>query len=466
MALEKPLTDRTLPYSSEAELAVLGSILLNNDTIPQVVEIIADPKFFSSDTHAKIFETVLALFDKNHPVTLVTLAEELKKRGWFEEIGGNLFLASLMERVISSANIEYHARIVLEKAILRLLISTSTQIVSMAYRETDDVESILNRAEEMIFSISAKRFSQGFVPIKSIIRSSFETIQELCDRKDHLLGLETGYLDLDTMTSGLQKSEMIVIAGRPGMGKTSFALNIAQYIAIERHLPVAVFTIEMSKEALVQRLLCSEARVNAHKVRTGYISHAEWPQLTTAAGLLADAPIYIDDTPGLSCLEMRAKARRLKAEKGIEIVIVDYLQLINPHRRAENRQQEISQISRDLKALAKELDIPVLALSQLSREVEKRGDRRPQLSDLRESGAIEQDADLVLFLYRPWIYSKDPDDEGTAELIVAKQRNGPVGTIRLSFIKEYMRFENLAGPGMEPSAPIEYQNGGERGNDG
>ena len=450
MAVDTAIDGRTLPYSNDAELAVLGSMLLDNETIPQVIEIIPDTKYFFNEIHAKIYTAVVSLFEKNNPVTLVTLAEELKKQETLEEIGGSIFLAGLLDRIISSANIEYHAKIVLEKAILRLLITVSTQIISMGYQEADDVERILDKAEEMIFSISAKRFSQGFVPIKNIVRSSFETIQELCDRKDHLLGIESGFTELDNLTSGLQKSEMIVIAGRPGMGKTSFALNIAQYVAIEKHIPSAVFTIEMSKEALVQRLLCSEARVSSHKVRTGHISHSEWPQLTTAAGLLADAPIYIDDAPGITCLEMRAKARRLKADKKIELIIIDYLQLINSSRRAENRQQEISQISRDLKALAKEINVPVLALSQLSREVEKRGDRRPQLSDLRESGAIEQDADLVLFLYRPWVYSKDPQDDGKAELIIAKQRNGPTGRIEVAFIKDYMRFENLSYHSMEP----------------
>jgi replicative DNA helicase len=314
----------------------------------------------------------------------------------------------------------------------------------MAYQPTEDVAQMLDRAEQLIFNIVQRKVSRDFVHIGEMLHDSFETIEELYARKAHVTGIPSGFIDLDNLTTGFHPSDLIIIAGRPSMGKSSLALNIAQYASSREKIPVGIFSLEMSKEQLVQRMLCAEARVDAHKLRTGYLGEADWPKLTTAAGILAEAPIYIDDTPAIPILEIRAKARRLKAKYNVGLIIVDYLQLIQGRMQLENRQQEISEISRSLKSLARELNIPLIALSQLSREVEKRGERRPQLSDLRESGAIEQDADLVAFVYREEYYKPTPENEGIAEVIIGKQRNGPVGTVKLAFIRKYTRFENLA----------------------
>jgi len=454
MAQVRASAETIPPQASEAELAVLGAMMLDRDSIAKALEIIDDSCFYMSQ-HARIFNSMVSLYDRNEAVDLITLTEEMRKQGQLESVGGAVYLENILSSVATSANIEYHAKIVLEKATLRKLIEASTQIVGEAYGGQTDVAELLDRAERKIFAISGSKLRQGFVAMEDIVKDSFELVEQLYQQKRYVTGLETGFKDLDTMTSGFQNGEFIVIAGRPSMGKTSFAVNIAQYASVRHKIPVAMFSLEMTKEQLMLRMLCSEARVRSQSVRTGYVGKSEWGKLTRAAGTLHDAPFYIDDSPDLNVLEMRAKARRLKAEVDIGLVMVDYLQLIRGHGRAENRQQEMSHISRSLKALAKELNIPVIGLSQLSRAVEQRErkEKRPILSDLRESGAIEQDADLVLFIYRPAMY-KHADTAGDmldqdqleekrrAEIIIGKQRNGPTGKVDLLFFDEYTRFED------------------------
>jgi replicative DNA helicase len=380
----------------------------------------------------------------------MTLSEELRKGGDLDAVGGIAALTDLVDSTPSAANIEHYARIVLDKYILRRLIRASTDIAEDAYAANREADAILDTAEQKIFKISESRVSQGFVHIKDVLKERFEEIQRVHETRVSVTGLASGFIDLDKYTAGFHPSDMVIIAGRPSMGKTSFALNIAQHVGLLERKPVAIFSLEMSKELLVQRLLCSEGQVDAQKVRSGFTSSKDIERLTNAAGLLSEAPIYIDDTPAISTLDMRARARRLKSEHDVALVIIDYLQLARCSERSENRQQEISSISRSLKALAKELSIPIIALSQLSRAVEARGgDRRPMLSDLRESGAIEQDADLVLFLYRAELYDPDdPDKQGKAELIIGKQRNGPTGTVPLVFEKTYTRFHSAAQAGI------------------
>ena len=441
--------DRVPPQAIDAEISILGSIMIDNDSIGKIVEII-EPSFFYRTSHQKIFLSAISLYEKDEPVDLVTLSEELKRKKILEEIGGTYYLTELTQSVPSAANIEYHARIVLEKYILRKLIVESNSIAQECYEGRDDAYQVLDRSEQRIFSLSENRLRRTFQHISPIMHEAFETIERFHEREGSVTGLATGYTVLDELTSGLQQGELIIIAGRPSMGKTALCLNIARNAAVDIKAPVGVFSLEMSKRQLALRLLCAEARVDAHLVRTGRLANDKWQQLSMTVGALTEAPIYIDDTPGMGVLELRAKARRLKKEKDVQLIIVDYLQLMQGPKGIESRQQEISMISRSLKALAKELDIPVLALSQLSRAVEIRGgDRRPMLSDLRESGAIEQDADVVIFIYRPEFYGKKVDDmgnslEGIAEIIIGKQRNGPVGTINLHFIKKYARFENPA----------------------
>lgn len=455
MAQVRTGTEAIPPQAVEAEMAVLGAMMLDRDAIAQALEIIDDTCFYMSQ-HARMFNCIISIYDRNEAVDLITLTNELKKRGELEALGGAVYLENILSSVATSANVEHHAKIVLEKSTLRKLIEASTQIVSDAYNGQADVSELIDRAERRIFAISGSRLRQGFVAMEDIVKDSFELVEQLYQQKRYVTGLESGFKDLDTKTAGFQPGEFIVIAGRPSMGKTSFAMNVAQHIAVKHKVPVAIFSLEMTKEQLMLRMLCSEARVKAHSVRTGYVGKSEWGKLTTAAGTLHDAPIYIDDSADLNVLEMRAKARRLKAEVDLGIIMVDYLQLVRGHGRTENRQQEISHISRSLKALAKELGIPVVALSQLSRAVEQRErkEKRPILSDLRESGAIEQDADVVLFIYRPAVYRHtaetmgdmmEPDqmeERRRAEIIIGKQRNGPTGKVDLLFFDEYTRFED------------------------
>lgn len=443
--------DRVPPQAAQAEVAVLGAMMLDQMAIGAVAEILDESAFYRP-AHRKVFTAIIDLFSRDEAVDLVTLTQELKKRKQLDDIGGAAYLSTLLGSVATTANVRYHAKIVLEKAVLRNLINVSTEIIQEAYDAGGDAGDILDRAEHSIFEIAQSKVRRGFVPMSEILKHSFEVIHELYNKKQHVTGVPSGFDDLDQMTSGFQRSDLIVIAGRPSMGKTAFALNIAAHAAIKADTPTAIFSLEMGKEQLVQRMLCCEAKIDAHKLRTGYLADRHWSRLTMAAGVLSEASIYIDDTPAMSVLEMRSKARRLKAEADIGLLIVDYMQLMRGMGRVENRQQEISEISRSLKALAKELELPVLALSQLSRAVESRGgDRRPILSDLRESGAIEQDADVVCFIYRAEQYERTPENMGLAEVIVGKQRNGPTGTVKLAFNSECTRFDNLS---MRPDEAI------------
>ncbi len=432
------------PHNIEAEMAVLGSMLLDHEAISQAIEII-NASCFYKDAHRKIFSSVVKLFDENRAIDIITLIEELKKSGSLDEVGGPAYITSLASSVPTTANFLHYAKIVKEKMLLRNLINTATQIVSDCFNSSQEVDEIVDKAEQAVFDVGSKKEETRFSPIKEVIKNSIETIDNLYQRKENVTGIATGFRDLDLRTAGFQPSDLIVVAGRPSMGKSALASCIVEHIGVVEKVPVAFFSLEMSKEQLVQRMLCSHARVDAHKVRTGFLSQADWPRLVSAAGKLSEAPIYVDDSPGITVLELRAKARRLKAKFDIKFLVLDYLQLMQgSSRSADNRQQEISDISRSLKALARELRIPVIAISQLSRAVEQRADHRPQLSDLRESGAIEQDADLVILLLREEYYNPTEENKGEAEVIIAKQRNGPVGSLKLAFIGEYMRFENLS----------------------
>ncbi len=437
------LIDKIPPQNNDAEIAVLGSMLLDRDVIPQVIELINENHFYK-DAHRKIYSSIIRLYDANKAVDLITLIEGLRKDNCLNEVGGPDYVTSLASSVPTAANVVHYANIVKEKFILRSLINTGTEIVRESYDSSVNVDGLLDKAERLIFDITQDKIEGKTVSLKDIVRSSIEAIDGLYQRKENITGVATGYHELDLMTAGLQKSDLVIIAGRPSMGKSALVSCIAEHIGIVEKVPVAFFSLEMAKEQLVQRMLCSHARVNAHKVRTGFLSQADWPKLVSAAGRLAEAPIFIDDTPALSILELKAKARRLKAQHDIQLVVLDYLQLMQGPVRAENRQQEISEISRSLKALAREINVPLIAVSQLSRAVEQRSDHRPQLSDLRESGAIEQDADLVILLMREEYYGQTEENKGVADIIIAKQRNGPVDTIKLAFINEYMRFENMS----------------------
>jgi replicative DNA helicase len=433
------------PQALEAEKAVLGGILLEPEAATRAIEIIL-PEAFYRPAHSRIFKAMVSLFTRREPIDIMTLTEELRRAGDLDGVGGVAAVTELVDSVPTAANIEYYAKIVLEKYILRELIHASSEIARDCYRGETNAGEILDSAEQKIFKVSESRVSQGFFHIKDVLKERFEEIQRIHETRESVTGLSTGFIDLDKYTAGMHPSDLMIVAGRPSMGKTSFALNIAQHVGLEEKKPVAIFSLEMSKELLVQRLLCAEAQVDAQKVRKGFTSAKDIERLTNAAGLLSEAQIFIDDTPAITTLDMRARARRLKAEYDLSLIVIDYLQLARVSERSENRQQEISSISRSLKALAKELNLPVIALSQLSRAVESRGgDKRPMLSDLRESGAIEQDADLVLFLYRPELYDPgDPEKEGKAELIIGKQRNGPTGTVNLIFEKQFTRFRSMA----------------------
>lgn len=433
------------PQNLEAEESVLGGILLDPDALDRIIEVMSAADFYR-DAHRTIFETMLALSERGEPIDLITLSDALKARGQLPQVGGATFLAELGDKVPSAANVAHYARIVRDKAVLRSLIRVSGEIVGRCYDSQDDIEQFLDEAERLIYDVSEQRIRPAFFKVGDMIMDTIKTVEQLYERKEMVTGVPTGFLDLDQKTAGLQPADLVIIASRPSMGKTAFALNIAQYVALQTNATVGVFSLEMAKEQLVMRLLCAEARVDNAKVRAGYLAERDFPRLAMAAGRLAEAPIFIDDTPGLNVLELRAKARRLKREHDLGVVIVDYLQLMRGlDQKQENRVQELAEISRGLKALAKDLQVPVVALSQLNRQVETRGDKRPIMSDIRESGSIEQDADVILFLYRDEMYHADSADEGTAEIIIGKQRNGPIGTVRLAFRSEYTRFENLAG---------------------
>ncbi|MEA3369498.1 MAG: replicative DNA helicase [Candidatus Ratteibacteria bacterium] len=434
------------PQNLEAEMSVLGCMLLEEDAIGRAVEILS-PQSFYKDGHQKIFAAILDLYERREAIDLITLTAKLKKLGQLDEVAGAAYLTSLINSVPTSAHLEYYAKIVKEKSLLRHLINTATRIITESYESAEDTDILLDRAEQMIFEIAQRRIEQTFTPLKEVLKDSFEVIEDLYNRKEHITGVPSGFKDLDNLTTGFQAGDLVVIASRPAMGKTSLCMNIVQHVAVEKKIPVAFFSLEMSKEQLVQRMLWSESRVNGRKLLGGFLGESAWPKLTIAAGRLSEASIFIDDSAAISVLELRAKARRLKTRQDIKLIIVDYLQLMQGRGKTENRQQEISEISRSLKSLAKELNLPVVGISQLSRAVEGRQNRRPQLSDLRESGAIEQDADLVAFIYREEYYTPTEDNKGIAEIIIGKQRNGPTGTVKLAFIEDYARFENLVKMG-------------------
>jgi len=433
---------RIPPHNIEAEQSVLGAMLLNRETIPTVTEIIKPEDFYREDNR-EIFEAILDLYDQAEPIDLITVSEQLKLRGTMDEIGGLEYLTYLANSVPTTANARHYAQIVEEKSILRQLIKASSEIANMSYEASEEVTYVLDKAEKNIFDILQKRNFKGLIPIKDVLVETFNKLEELYNNKGHITGIPTGFADLDFKTSGLQNSDLIFIAARPAMGKTAFALNIAQYAAINRKIPVAIFSLEMSKEQLVNRMLCCEAMVDSQKMRTGKLEDDDWQKIAKALGPLSEAPIYIDDTPGISIMEIRAKCRRLKLEKNLGLVVIDYLQLLQGRGKSENRQQEISEISRSLKIMAKEINVPVITLSQLSRAPEARADHRPMLSDLRESGSIEQDADIVMFLYRDDYYNPDTDKKNIAEVILAKHRNGSTGTVELVWLGQYTKFANL-----------------------
>jgi len=434
---------RNPPQNISAEQAALGSMLLQEDAVFHGVDILR-PEDFYNKSHQIIFNCILELFEKSRAVDLVTLTEELNRINLLEKIGGVTYLTNLINSVPTAANIEYYIKIIEEKSILRNLINSATKIISMGYEEKEDAKVLLDKAEHLVFEISQRNIKQSFVSIKELITDSYEKIEDLYHREEFITGVSSGFDEFDEITTGFQPSELIVIAGRPAMGKTAFCMSVAQYASISKKTPVAIFSLEMSRSQLVQRMLFSEARIDAQNLRKGRLAEKDWAPLSNAAGRLSSAPIFIDDTAGITCLEIKAKARRLKAQHNLGLVIIDYLQLISSSRRIENRQQEISEISRSLKGLARELNVPIIAVSQLSRAVEQRIERRPRLSDLRESGAIEQDADLVVFIYREEYYKPKTEKKGIAEVIISKQRNGPTGKVELTFIKEYAKFEDLA----------------------
>ncbi len=420
---------------------MLGGILIEDKAITKVLDFL-EPQDFYREGHRKVFSAMIDLFTKNEPVDFITLTEALKKKGTIEEVGGLAYITSLVDNVPTAANIQYYARIVKEKAILRDLIAVSSEIIADSYEAKREVDDLLEKAESKIFEISEHKIKQAFSPIQKLVPETIEMIEHLYRRDLDITGVPTGFKDIDEKTAGLQKSDLVIIAGRPSMGKTALALNIAFNAASKHKVPVAIFSLEMSREQLVMRMLSSEARIELNRIRTGRIMPDQWAKLTRAAGTLLEANIFIDDSSALNPLEMRAKARRLKAEADIGMVIVDYLQLMTGTGRAERRDLEISEITRSLKAMAKELRVPVVALSQLSRAVENRENKRPILADLRESGAIEQDADVIAFIYREEVYRPDSSEKGIAEIIIGKQRNGPTGTLKLTFISEHTQFED------------------------
>ena len=431
------------PHDIDAEQAVLGSMLTDKDAVNAAIETLKEDAFYREDNRA-IYQAIINLYSKSEPIDIITLKDELESMDKFEQVGGYEYLASLPDKVPTTANVQKYIKIVEEKAILRRLIKTANEIIELGYDPAEDVEDIMDNAEKKIFDIMQSKNQKGYTPIKDVLVESFTKLEELYNRKQHITGVPTGFVELDYKTAGLHGSELILVAARPAMGKTAFALNIATNAALRGNAPVAIFSLEMSKDQLVNRILCSEAMVDSNKVRTGKLEEDDWVKLAGAIGPLSESEIYIDDTPGISVMEIRTKCRKLKMEKNIGLVVIDYLQLVQgSNKRQASREQEISEISRSLKILAKEINVPVIALSQLSRAVEQRPDHRPMLSDLRESGAIEQDADIVMFLYRDDYYNKESEKKDIAEVIIAKQRGGQTGTVELLWMGNYTKFVNL-----------------------
>lgn len=440
-AIQSALNQRVLPHDIEAEQAVLSSMLLDREAVAAAMETLHPDDFYRAD-HKLIFDSAQELYNAGSPIDVITIKNKLEEKNAFDQIGGLSYLASLATAVASSVNIRHYAKIVEEKALLRRLIKASSGISQLSYEASEDVNSILDKAEKSIFDIIQNRHTEEFSHIRDVTIASFEKIEQIFYSKEKITGVPSGFIDFDNKTAGLQRSDLILLAARPSMGKTAFALNVAQNAAIRHNIPTAIFSLEMAKEQLVNRMLCSEAMLDAQKFRTGSLEEDDWTKLVQAMGPLSESPIYIDDTPGISPMEIRAKCRRLKLEKGLGLILIDYLQLMSGNGRNDSRQQEISEISRSLKAIAREMDCPVIALSQLSRACEQRADHRPMLSDLRESGAIEQDADVVAFLYRDEYYFPESEKKNMAELIIAKQRNGPTGTVDLTWLGQYTKFGN------------------------
>jgi len=436
--------EKTLPCNLEAERSILGAILLDDKAIHTVLESLRTEDFYL-ESHRKIFDRMCSLISDSVSIDLITLKNALQRTDEIESAGGPAYLASLTDGMPRAVNVEHYSRIVKEKATLRRLIQVSNEIMLRSYQSEESAQEILGDIEKAIFEIGNRQFQSGFTPIEPLVSSVYKHIEEVANRKSLVTGIETGFIEFDKMTAGLHPGDLVIVAARPGLGKTSLCLNIAQFAALKKQHSVGVFSLEMSKEQLVKRLLCGEAEIDSHKVNTGFLNKEDWSKLGRAAGALSQAKIFIDDTAGMTITEMRAKARRLSLEHGMDLLIVDYLQLMSgSNQRYENRTQEISQISRGLKALAKDLNLPVLAISQLNRAIEsRRGDHRPQLSDLRESGSIEQDADIVVFIFREDVVDPTTENQGVAEIIVGKQRNGPTGTFQLAFIKQYTKFANL-----------------------
>jgi len=431
------------PQDIEAEQAVIGSMLTDAEAVNTAIEALKPQDFYRED-HKLIYEAITNIYNRAEPIDIITLKAELTTMGKFEAVGGLEYLASLPDKVPTTTNVSRYVKIVEDKAMLRNLIKTADEIKESGYDEQEAIEDIMDNAEKSIFNIMEKKNAKGYTSIKDILVSSFNQLEELYNRKEYITGVPSGFADLDRRTAGFHGSELILIAARPAMGKTAFALNIATHAAMRGNVPVAVYSLEMSKEQLGNRILCSEALVDSNKIRTGELNEEEWGKLAQTSGELANAKIYVDDTPGLNVMEIRARSRKLKLEKGIGLIVIDYLQLISGNaRRGGSREQEIAEISRSLKILAKELDVPVIALSQLSRAVEARPDHRPMLSDLRESGSIEQDADVVMFIYRDDYYNEDSEKKGIAEVIIAKQRSGSTGTVELAWLPSYTKFANL-----------------------
>ncbi len=431
------------PHDIEAEQAILGSMLTDKDAVISAIELLKEEAFYREDNKA-IYSAILSLYAKNEPIDIITVKAELVEMGNFERVGGIEYLASLPDKVPTTANVEKYIKIVDEKYMLRNLIQAANELISLGFDETEEVDRVLDMAEKRIFDLNQKKNTTGYSSIKDVLVESFAELEKLYNQKGNITGVSTGFSDLDYKTSGFHGSELIILAARPAMGKSAFAINIATNVAVQRKVPVAIFNLEMSKEQIGNRILCSEAMVDSNKIKTGQIEDNDWMKLASTLSILSDAPIYIDDTAGISIMEIRAKCRKLKMEKDIGLIVIDYLQLIQGSgKRNSSREQEISEISRSLKILAKELDVPVIALSQLSRGAEKRDDKRPMLSDLRESGAIEQDADIVMFIYRDDYYNEDSEEKNVAEIILAKHRGGSTGTVKLAWMSSYTKFANL-----------------------